>query len=391
MSAAALVLCGGSGTRMGPIGINKTLLELDGKPVFLHSALLFHSLGCTVVIVAPRREIPVFRGLTDRWGLPCILTAGGEDRFGSVLRGLKACPPDTDTVLVHDGARPLIREELILRVMDTAREKGSAVPALPVTDTLKAAEDGLILKTVPRDGLWRVQTPQGFSFPLLCQAYAAREHDHGGCTDDASVLEAAGQDVYLVPGEITNIKLTTQEDLALLRQLTEPMQTCGFGVDAHRLVPGRALVLCGVTVPCERGLEGHSDADVAVHALIDALLGACAMGDIGQLFPDRDPRYKDISSLILLEKTLEKLREEHFFPCHADITILCQAPRLSPFIPRMRETLARVLGLPLSHVSVKATTTEKMGYEGRGEGITAMCSAAVRQLPGPFINDSKEE
>ena len=374
MSAYGILLCGGSGTRMGVKG-NKTLLPLGGVPACVHAARTFLSALDGLVAVVRREETETFAEVFRRYKIPCRITPGGDSRQASVRCGLSLLPEDAEYVLIHDGARPLVDEATVRRVLEGAMAHGAAAAAVPLSDTLKRADpDGLVRQTIPREHLYRMQTPQGFRLSLIRRAHEAATET---LTDDAALVEAIGEPVYLVPGCADNIKLTTPEDVRMAERFFPPAFRVGSGYDAHRLVEGRKLILCGVEIPYEKGLLGHSDADVALHALTDALLGAAALGNIGGHFPDSDPIYKGISSLLLLEKAVDLLEEAGFRPINADVTIVAQAPKLAPYIEQMRENTAKALRLPVSQVSVKATTTEHMGYEGRGEGISANATALI--------------
>ena len=373
MSDYAIVLCGGSGTRMGGTQ-NKTLLNIGGMPAVVRCFRAFAGLTDGIVAVVRAGEENVFRALLSAHGFsPLAVVPGGETRQASVRCGLKALPGDAEIVLIHDGARPFVRREIIDRVLKSAREGGSGVAAVPARDTIKRSDpQGRVLETPDRASLWQVQTPQGFRVRDLWTAY---EKASGQYTDDAALMEQAGFPVQLVLGGYDNIKLTSPEDLRMIHGMLT--SRTGTGFDAHRLVEGRELWLGGVKIPFEKGLLGHSDADAALHALTDALLGAAAMGDIGKWFPDTDPKYKNISSLLLLEETGKRLAEAGFSIGNVDVTILCQAPRLAPYIPAMREKIASALSIAVEQVSIKATTTERMGYEGRGEGISAQAAALI--------------
>lgn len=377
MSVYALILCGGSGTRMGAAG-NKTLLPVGGAPAVVRCLQAFQGLTDGAVLVVKAGEEACFAQVLSDYSLTVhAIVAGGGDRQASALAGLKALPPDAETVLIHDGARPFVRRETIQAVIDSVRQSGSGVAAVAARDTIKRAdENGLVLETPDRASLFQVQTPQGFRTADLLAAHARAQ---GRYTDDAALMEAAGFPVHLTPGRYDNIKLTSPEDLKMASGML--LSRIGQGYDAHRLVAGRALWLCGVNIPYEKGLLGHSDADVALHALMDALLGAAALGDIGKLFPDSDSQYKGISSLLLLKKTCQALQAAGFSIGNCDVTIVAQAPKLAGFIPAMRETVAQALGIPVGQVSIKATTTERMGFEGSGEGISAQAVALLYQQP----------
>ena len=375
MNVYAVILCGGSGTRMGAAG-NKTLLKVGGVPAIVRCLRTFAKVVDGSVLVTRAGEEEVFaQTLADYSVKALAIVPGGEDRQASALCGLKALPPDAGIALIHDGARPFVTEAIIRRVIDSVKQYGSGVAAIPARDTIKRADgDGNVLETLDRSTLWQMQTPQGFYVKDLLAAHTSANARH---TDDAALMEAAGHAVRLVMGSPDNIKLTSPEDLRMVNGMLTPR--IGTGFDAHRLVEGRELWLGGVQIPYEKGLLGHSDADAPLHALTDALLGAAAMGDIGKLFPDSDPQYKGISSILLLKEVGKRLTDAGFTVGNVDLTIVCQAPKLAPYIPRMREKIAAALEISMEQVSVKATTTERMGYEGRGEGISAQAAAMVFQ------------
>ena len=373
MNVYAIILCGGSGTRMGAAG-NKTLLKTGGVPAIVRGFRAFSECVDGAVLVTRSGEEAVFAQTLAAYGLyPLAIVSGGNDRQASALCGLKALPPDADIALIHDGARPFVTEEIIRRVIDSVKQCGSGVAAISCRDTVKRADgEGNVLETLDRSALWQMQTPQGFFVKDLLAAHAAAKARY---TDDAALMEAAGHPVRLVPGSPDNIKLTSPEDLRMVNGMLTPR--IGTGFDAHRLVEGRELWLGGIQIPYEKGLLGHSDADAPLHALTDALLGAAAMGDIGKLFPDSDQKYKGISSILLLEEVRKRLTDAGFTVGNVDVTIVCQAPKLAGYIPQMREKIAKALEISAEQVSVKATTTERMGYEGRGEGISAQAVAMV--------------
>ena len=386
MKVFALVLAGGSGERMGA-GINKVLLPVAGKPCLLRSVEAFAGQADEAVVVCRPGDLDAVRGILEpcRSLFPLRLVPGGATRQQSVLNGLRACAfGQEDLVLVHDGARCLVTPPLIRRVIDSCRAVGSGVAAVPVSDTVRLSAGGPDA-TLDRSKLLAVQTPQGFLASRLLAASLRAAEDRFEGTDDASLLERLGEPVSYVPGEKYNLKLTTPEDLIMAEAFLTggvPDLRIGQGYDVHRFADQRRLILCGVEVPCDRGLLGHSDADVALHALMDALLGAAALGDIGQHFPDTDPAYEGISSLLLLEKTAALLAERGFIPVNVDITIVAQRPKLAPFIPAMRQKTADALRIAPDRVSVKATTTEKLGFEGRCEGISAQAVCLLRSVTG---------
>ncbi len=376
-----LVLAGGSGQRMGA-DCNKVLLPLAGEPVICRSVRAFLPFADVLVLVCRSIDRDAIQKALESSGIDVAsirFADGGTDRQASVWNGLQALPEACSHVLVHDGARCLVDSATIRRVMTSVEQYGTGVAAIPATDTIKMVDaDAYVLSTPSRASLRAVQTPQGFLTSLLTEAHQKAMQDDYRGTDDASLLEHMGHPVKLVNGNKRNIKLTTPEDMKMAASLLEnsvPDFRVGHGFDVHRLTEGRDLILCGEKIPHTWGLLGHSDADVALHALMDAMLGALALGDIGQHFPDTDPKYSGISSMVLLAHVVQLLGSHGAKVTNADITIAAQKPKLAPFIPAMRANVARVLGLPEQRVSIKATTTEHLGFEGREEGIsaTAVC------------------
>ena len=383
MKTIAVILAGGKGTRMHS-AVNKVLLPVKGVSVIRRSVEAFiHAADLLVIVCRPEEESAIRKEIGDLVCVSSVLfAAGGETRQQSVFNGLQklSCDPE-DLVLIHDAARCLVDGSLIARVIDSVRTFGSGIPAVPAKSTFKLCDDrGYILRTPDRSHLFEAQTPQGFLAETIVSAYRKAAQDGYEGTDDSCLLEHYGIPVRIVDGDESNLKITTPADIrkaaVILEGAVKPMRI-GMGYDVHRLVENRDLILCGVKIPYESGLLGHSDADVALHALMDAMLGACALGDIGKHFPDTDPRYKGISSMALLEKTRDILSENRYRVCNLDITIVAQQPRLLPYIPRMIENVASVLSLPEKNVSIKATTTEKLGFEGRQEGISAYAVCSV--------------
>ncbi len=379
---AALVVAAGRGARMGG-GVPKQYRPLAGEPVLRRTvrAFLAHpEIRRVQVVIAPDH-----RGLYDAvlgdLGLPEPVT-GGASRRESVARGLEALaaatPPPT-RVLVHDGARPLVSRALVDRVVTALRFTPAVVPVVPVHDTLARVGNDRIAATVPREGVVRVQTPQGFALDLLRRAH---REVAGEATDDASLVRALGVEVATVRGEETNLKLTVEDDFALAERLLAARGGArfrtGFGFDVHAFAEGRRLVLCNVEIPGERGLAGHSDADVALHAVTDAILATVGAEDIGSHFPPSDPRWRDADSTLFLRWALELLHRAGGRLEHVDLTLVCERPRIGPLRARLRRRLAALLGLPESRVSLKATTTEGLGFTGRGEGIAATAVVTAR-------------
>jgi 2-C-methyl-D-erythritol 4-phosphate cytidylyltransferase/2-C-methyl-D-erythritol 2,4-cyclodiphosphate synthase len=375
MSFAAILVAAGSGLRAGP-GEAKQWRDLGGRPVLRWSAeaLLESGADPLVVVIQPadrERAETALAGL-DGW----LLTDGGISRTGSVRSGLAALPFGCQAILVHDAARPFVTSAHVDALLAALAEADGAVPVLPIADTLKRGEAAL--STVPREGLLRAQTPQAFRAQILRNAYAARG-EADAATDDAAVVEAAGGRVVGVPGDPRLMKLTYPEDFAMAEALAGAARRIrtGQGLDAHRWGPGEAVWLCGVRIDHDESLIGHSDADAGLHALTDAILGAISEGDIGDHFPPADPKWRGASSDIFLARAAELVRERGGRIVNVDVTLICERPKIKPHRQAMRERLAQILGIPIDRVSVKATTTEGMGFTGRGEGLAAQAIATV--------------
>ncbi|HEX2941956.1 MAG TPA: bifunctional 2-C-methyl-D-erythritol 4-phosphate cytidylyltransferase/2-C-methyl-D-erythritol 2,4-cyclodiphosphate synthase [Rhodopila sp.] len=373
MRVAAILVAAGSGTRFGA-ELPKQYLTIAGKPVIRHAA---EALVGHVSLLQPVGDAaPIESALA---GVPGLLPVvpGGATRQDSVSAGLAALAPhQPDIVLVHDAARPIIPEGTIPALLAALQESAGAIPAAPVADTLKRVVRGVITETVPRTGLFRAQTPQAFRFDVLLAAHRA---GLTGATDDASLLEAAGHTVEVVPGSDDNIKLTYPEDLIRLeRIMTRTMiPRVGTGFDVHVLEAARPLFLCGVQVPHDKGLAGHSDADVGIHALCDAIYGALAEGDIGHHFPPTQAQWKDADSARFLRHAAERIAARGGRLANADVTLICERPKITPHAPAMIARLAELLGVEPGRISVKATTTEKLGFTGRGEGIAAQAVVSI--------------
>lgn len=378
----AVVVAAGRGVRMGA-AVNKVLLPLCGEPVIRHAVRAFCEADEIdgVVVVASADETEQMRAALCGLEKVCAIVPGGSTRQESVKNGLDALPKEARIALVHDGARPLISRELIARCIRQTEDCGSAVVCTPVTDTVKVEKDGCVVRTLDRSQLRTVQTPQCFFAGELKAAYEAAARDGVSVTDDASVMEHAGHSVHLLESSEVNFKLTTPEDLRRAediigeRKFMQRLPRTGFGYDVHKLASGRRLILCGKEIPWEKGLDGHSDADVAVHALMDALLGAACLGDIGRLYPDNDPAFEGADSMKLLADVLRRVKDAGYAVVHADVTIVAQKPKLMPYMDEMRRNLENAM--PGAQVNVKATTTERLGFEGRGEGISAQAVATI--------------
>jgi len=379
MTFSAVIVAAGSGTRAGP-GQAKQWRSVAGKPVLRWSVESFIAAGAVdVVIVAPEDGALVLPdALAGLKGWRSV--RGGATRALSVQAGLAALSqrPTDEPVLVHDAARPFLTRKTIDDLLSALAGADGAIPALPVADTLKRTDTGAPLTTTSRDNLWRAQTPQAFGRGALVSAYLAWSGQTEP-TDDAQVVEAAGGRVAIAPGDPLLMKLTYPEDFAMAERLAGAARITriGQGFDAHRWGPGDSVWLCGVEIVHDETLIGHSDADAGLHALTDALLGAIGEGDIGDHFPPTDPQWKGAASDKFLIHAAELVRARGGTIINVDVTLICERPKIKPHRAAMRERLAQILALPLDRVSVKATTTEQMGFTGRGEGLAAQAVVAV--------------
>lgn len=367
----AIIVAAGASRRMG---FDKLSYRLpDGQTVLEKScaALAAHPAVTQLVLVAGANRETCER-IAQRCPKPCVVVAGGETRADSVRHGLEVA--SGELVAIHDAARPFVSQAVITAALQAAAQTGAAAPAVPVKDTIKVADaDGRVQNTPDRATLYAVQTPQCFSRKLYLEALERVTGEKAHLvTDDCSLFELADFPVTLTQGDYENYKITTKEDLQ-----KEKTMRIGHGYDVHRLVEGRKLILGGVDIPYEKGLLGHSDADVLLHAIMDAVLGAAALGDIGKHFPDTDPAYKGADSLALTRAVAKLIAEHGYTVGNIDATILCQAPKLAPHIAAMRQNIADAFGVSLDAVSVKATTEEHLGYTGEGLGIAAHAVALL--------------
>ncbi|AVX04624.1 2-C-methyl-D-erythritol 4-phosphate cytidylyltransferase [Maritalea myrionectae] len=380
---AVIIVAAGSGSRMGSAEMPKQYLNLAGKPVLTRTIEAF------VQSDAVRKVLPVINdkhetmfadlGLNDAKLLPAIF--GGADRQTSVFNGLNALKDEApDIVLIHDAARPFVSDELIGKCIQTAATFGGALPALQVTDTLKKAnKDGSVEQTLDRMAHYLAQTPQAFKYELILKAHQSAATADTSFTDDASIAEWAGLNVKIVDGEPNNFKITIPQDLDRAEMsLATPMETrVGTGFDVHAFEAGDHVILGGIQIPHTAKLKGHSDADVGLHTLTDALYGAMADGDIGQHFPPSEMEWHKADSAQFLEHAASRLRDRGGRLVHLDLTLICEAPKIGPHCEKMRQRIAQIADVSMSRVSVKATTTEKLGFTGRKEGIAAQAAVTI--------------
>ena len=385
MSCWAVIVAAGCGSR-ACLGENKVFHRIHGRSVLsrcLDAIERAKAFDGVVVVLSPE-DAQRFTDVCENEGpfeLVKFTAQGGETRRDSVCNGLLAVPADAEIVAIHDAARPFVSAGIINATLEAARRTGSGVISTPVVDTIKQIGDDGIVKSLERQSLRAVQTPQSFDYHKILDAHLRARAERLSVTDDAMLFEHYYGNVTLVTTEdaVENQKLTTKSDFEALERAEPGDIRVGQGYDVHRLTQGRRLVLCGVEVPYERGLDGHSDADVAVHALMDALLGAMGLGDIGRHFPDNDPHYKGADSMVLLASVMRLIHDQGYRVGNADITIVAQAPKLAPFIGQMRQRVAGALGITQERVNVKATTTEHLGFEGEGLGISAQAVVLVCQ------------
>lgn len=381
MKATALIPAAGRGERFGR-GSNKVFAPVAGKPILAHTLAVFEACDAIdeIVLVTGRHELEAAGDLVGRFGFTKIshIVPGGDTRQDSVYAGLLKVT--SEIVAIHDAARPMVTCDIIRRSIEEAEKSGACIAAVPVVDTIKSADsDMAVIGTVDRSNLYSVQTPQTFRTSLIREAFEKAFAEGFYATDDAALVENLGHKVSIVPGSYDNIKITTPSDLELANMKLGGGETrTGMGFDVHALVEGRKLILGGVDIPYELGLLGHSDADVVLHAIADALLGAAAMGDIGRHFPDTDPKYKGISSLRLLGAVGDLIREAGWSIVNIDATLAAQKPKIAPYVPQMVSNIADCLGIEPDRVSIKGTTTEKLGFTGRGEGMACWAVANIK-------------
>ena len=358
----AIIVAAGRGKRLGS-SLPKQFLKVRGRTILEMSVEAFEQNKYVdeIFVAANADYCELTEKLCRGFSKLKKIVAGGAERQDSVRAALDCLRGENGIVLVHDAARPFVSEAVINAVIEGTADFGAAIPTVPAKDTIRQV-DGTGSRTLQRETLACVQTPQGFRVSLIKHAFEKAQAEGFLGTDDASLVERMGINISMVQGEDANRKITTREDL-------ETEMRIGTGYDVHRLVEGRPLVLCGEQIPYEKGLLGHSDADVALHALMDAMLGAAGLGDIGKHFPDTDERYRGISSMKLLQKTAELLREAGYFLGNADITIIAQ--KIAGYIPKMRANIAEIMNCDENKINIKGTTTEKLGFVGREEGIAS--------------------
>ncbi len=393
MKISAIIPAGGAGRRIKSKKA-KQYLSLDQIPILIRTLNVFERIRMIneIILVVPENDLfYVQEELLPQYQLTKIkcVVAGGKERQDSVKNGLKEVNDKTDIVVIHDAVRPFINEKNISAVVSEAKKTGAATVGVRSKDTIKIIKrNNIVSATIPRDNVWLTQTPQAFKYTILIKAYDKAHKDKFYGTDDASLVERIGQKVKMVEGSYENIKITTPEDIIIAKALMKNKQDtksylrAGLGYDSHRFVTRRKFILGGVEIPSKMGLAGYSDADALIHAICDALLGAAGLPDIGRQFPDNDPKYKNISSLILLKKVKDKLAGNKYVIGNIDATVILEKPKISPYSEKMVSNIADVLSLSKENVSIKAKTNEKMGYIGKSEGIAVFAIATVKKNEG---------
>lgn len=386
---SVIIVAAGNAARMG--GTDKQLLLLDGLPVIAHSFILFDSIEqiSEIILVTKPEHILRMKTICAEYisNRHYQVVAGGSTRQDSVFAGIAACNPENSFVAIHDGARPLVRREDVLQVLKDARHFGAATLGVPSKDTVKLADSQGFISTTPnRDQVYLIQTPQVFQRKLYLKGIQKAAAEGKNFTDDCQLVENTGTKVFITCGHYDNVKITTPEDYPIAAVLlsqqkgSQKNMRIGHGYDVHKLVENRKLILGGVEIPHSLGLLGHSDADVLIHAIMDALLGAAAMGDIGKHFPDTDPAYRGADSTELLCQATEKLRHAGYRIENIDSTVIAQKPKLAPYLEKMRKRIADVCKIQLSQINIKATTEERLGFTGRQEGISAHAVALICKI-----------
>lgn len=373
MTTAAVIVAAGRGTRAGG-GLPKQWRDVAGQPVARWTLEAFAPLARLVMVIHPD-DAELAQQVCD--GLEVTLVHGAADRSGSVLAGLAALESDPpEHVLIHDVARPCVSAQVIQSVIEALATSPGAAPALAVTDALWTGVNDHVSGTRDRAGLYRAQTPQGFRYTDILRAHRAHA---GPAADDVEVARQAGLDVTIVPGDEANLKITTPGDFARAAKALETKMTVrlGNGYDVHAFGPGDHVVLCGVKIPFDKGLNGHSDADVGMHAVTDAIYGALAEGDIGRHFPPSDPQWKGAESHIFLRHACDLARAKGYEIGNVDCTLVCELPKIGPHATEMMQEMATIMGVAVDQVSVKATTSERLGFTGREEGIAALATAVL--------------
>ena len=381
MNLVFIILSAGQGKRFG-LEYNKLLFKINNKPLLYYLLLKLHQINDLkqLILVVNPSDFKIMKNLVQFYKFNKIIKIikGGKERYNSVFNALKWIKKNLNTtnltIGIHDGARLNISPNLILKLIHSLKKNNGIIPVIKVTDTIKEIKQNRILKTLNRENLYQIQTPQFFKFNILFNAYIKAIKTKFHSTDDASILEYSNYPVKCIEGENKNIKLTYIEDI---EKMFNKKYKIGIGMDVHQFVPNRKLILGGVQISYKFGLAGHSDADVLIHAIMDSLLGAAGLNDIGVHFPDSDKKYKNIDSSKLLQKVLTKIQQKNYTIDNIDTIIIAQEPKISPYVEKIKKKLSQLLNLDMEKINIKATTTEKLGFIGRNEGIAAQSIALL--------------
>ncbi len=381
MNIVFVILAAGQGKRFG-LSYNKLFYPLDNKPLIYFLIKKLHSLSRLnqIIITAQKKDIPYLRTLIKQYQFKKVISivAGGKERINSVYHTLdwikKNIPAKNLYIALHDGARFNVSEHLINRLIDNIKQYPGIIPVLKISDTIKTIKKSFVKNTIPRDNVYQVQTPQLFKFDILYTSYQKAMRDKFKATDDASILENYNIPIKTIEGEIKNSKLTYKEDI--MSMLNKRFKV-GIGWDIHAFTQNRPFILGGIKIKHTKGLAGHSDADALIHSLMDALLGAVGLRDIGHYFPDTNKNYKNIDSTILLKKVIQLIQEKNYFISNIDFMILLEKPKISPYIEKMKEKLSKIIDIDKSNISIKASTTEKLGFIGQEQGMAVQSIALL--------------
>ena len=385
MKTTVIIPAAGSGKRMNS-KLNKQFLEINNKPIIEYTIEAFENNEdiTDIIIVTKETEIESIKKIIRENNYKKIehIVTGGNERQDSINNALKYIADDCKKILIHDGARPFIEGKVVKEVVNELNEYDAIAVGVPVKDSLKLISDEHIKETVERKNIYAIQTPQAFKKEVILKAYKKAYEENYYGTDDTELVERMGVKTKIIEGSYDNIKITTQEDLLFGEAIAkkgkkEKQMRIGNGYDVHQLVENRKLIIGGVEIPYEKGLLGHSDADVLIHGIMDAILGALALGDIGKHFPDNDDKYKGISSIKLLEEVKLLIDKQDYKIGNIDATIIAERPKMAPFIEEMRKNIASSLDCNITQINVKATTTEKLGFEGKGQGISSQSTVLL--------------
>jgi len=378
---ATIIAAAGIGSRMNA-DIPKQYIKIGGKPMLIKTAEIFaeNEYIDEIIIVTNEEYKSECESLLQDYNIKAIVTSGGKERQDSVFEGLKRLSENTDYVLIHDAARPFVTQEIINETVRAVIEKKAVVCAVPVKDSIRMKKEDEKSMAMDRSVMYAVQTPQAFEKKLIIDAFEQAYAEGFYATDDATLAERAGNMIHIIEGSYDNIKITTQSDMPSSREMR-----VGTGFDVHAFEKGRKLVLGGVEIPFEKGLLGHSDADVLTHAVMDALLGATGLGDIGRHFPDNEQKYKDISSVLLLKEVSKLITSKGYTVGNIDVTVIAEKPKIAPHVQEMIKIMAETLNIDESQINIKGTTTEKLGFTGRGEGIAVQAICTVDRLFSPIL------